>query len=595
MTVGFDFGTTNSLVSVVSGNRVIDLLDERNVPHPSVVRYEGESTIVGHEAREALDSGGLGVHGNTVRSPKFLLGDQFVNVAGVDRSPVDIVADVVRYVKAQSLRNSRKVDLGGLKSAVVTIPVTMDGERRAALRQAFAQAQVDISQFVHEPFAALYGYIRNSRDVENTLRDLRGRTVLVVDWGGGTLDLTLCTIGWDRVQQISNGGTHMVGGDHFDEAIRNTVEQRAMEGEGIDVDDRPTQPARLRVLKRAEDNKKELSERAKASFYLPGYFPKSGKDLVYTLTRSELESITRPLVDEGMAEIDSLLERSGISAAQIAKVIFVGGMAAMPAIRGRLIERFGHVRVEVPENSATLISQGAAWIAHDQQVLVLAKPIELELARGDYLPLLKAGTPMPARGDIRRPEVFSLYCSDPTDGKAKFPVVSPKHLVEFPQSTTQRETLGMLTLEIDAKAPPLSERLVLEVKVDENLVLEVTAQSSQPAGRERGRYFNLEFGLAIPGADSSDAPDDEVQGPDERARGLTVRANVASRDGKSDVKVQETIPGDVLRRFKPAVMTRSWPGADRATDLQIREALYYEPCAVCKLAWGDPECRCDVA
>ena len=52
----------------------------------------------------------------------------------------------------------------------------------------------------------------------------------------------------------------------------------------------------------------------------------------------------------------------------------------MPAIRSRLHELFGPDRVEVPLNSATLISQGAAWIAHDRERLRLAKPIELELA-----------------------------------------------------------------------------------------------------------------------------------------------------------------------------------------------------------------------
>ena len=99
MIVGFDFGTTNSLVSAVIGNRVIDVHDDEGRPHPSVVRYEGEEVIVGREAREALEEVGIGVHGNTVRSPKFLLGDEIVPVGGVDRSPIDIVADVIRHVR----------------------------------------------------------------------------------------------------------------------------------------------------------------------------------------------------------------------------------------------------------------------------------------------------------------------------------------------------------------------------------------------------------------------------------------------------------------------------------------------------------------
>ena len=101
MIVGFDFGTTNSLLSVVVGDRVIHVLDEDGRPHPSVVRYEGEAVVVGREARQALEEVGIGVYGNTVRSPKFFLGQEVVSVGGVDRSPIDIVADVIRHVRTE--------------------------------------------------------------------------------------------------------------------------------------------------------------------------------------------------------------------------------------------------------------------------------------------------------------------------------------------------------------------------------------------------------------------------------------------------------------------------------------------------------------
>ena len=71
--MGFDFGTTNSLASVVVGDSVITFLDNEQ-PIPSVVSFEGGKVEVGRKAHDKLTSAGLGVQGSTVRSPKTLLG-----------------------------------------------------------------------------------------------------------------------------------------------------------------------------------------------------------------------------------------------------------------------------------------------------------------------------------------------------------------------------------------------------------------------------------------------------------------------------------------------------------------------------------------
>jgi molecular chaperone DnaK len=568
----------------VVGDRVIDVLDEESQPHPSVVRYEGEETIVGREARRALEEVGLGVYGNTVRSPKFLLGQAVVSVGGVDRSPIDIVADVIRHVRSESRRSVRRDDLGDLDRAVVTIPVNMNGPRRAALREAFAREGITVAQFVHEPLAALYGHLRGAADPESEIRGLMRRNVLVVDWGGGTLDLTLCRIEPGRILQLRNGGTDKVGGDRFDQVIRDEVVTRFTTKRGISESDTPTREARLRLLQVAEHNKIGLSDLASVSFYRPGYFPESGTTLEYQLTRQELDGITRPLVSSGIREIESLLESVGMAPAQVSLCLVAGGMAAMPSIRSRLHELFGPERVLVPRNSATLVSQGAAWIAHDSQRLVLAKQIELEMARGSRLPLLRAGTAMPGDGELCR-DRFHLYCTDPTDGSAKFSIVAPSELAEQPQASDPRTTLGMVTVAVDETAPPLVERLELEVEVDDDLILSVNAASSQRGDRASASFFDLEFGIGLPG--SSDLRDLDVTDTDAwvPSGGLVVRANVADQE---DTRL---VPGDVLYEHKPRAFSRL-PGPDQATDEQILEHLYYQPCAVCKRQWGDPACRC---
>jgi len=590
VSVGFDFGTTNSLVSVVVGDRVIDVMDvETGRPHPSVVRYEGEEVIVGREAKDALGAAGIGVHGNTVKSPKFLLGEEVVAVGGVDRSPVDIVSDVVRHVRAESLRSPQRNVLGDLDNAVVTIPVIMNGLRRAALREAFAGAGMNVVQFVHEPLAALYGFIRGAKDPEEMSRRLARRNVLVVDWGGGTLDLTLCRVDDSQIRQLRNGGSDQVGGDEFDKVIRDEVVNRFRAREGVGDSDLASPEAQLRLLQDAERNKIELSaDRVDVTFYRPSYF-QSGGTLQYQLTRQELEEITRPLVTAGIAEIESLLDSLSMAPGQVALVVVVGGMAAMPAIRRRLHELFGPDRVEVPLNSATLISQGAAWIAHDRERLRLAKPIELELARGSRMPLLLAGTEMPMGGEVKSERVH-LFCADPTDGIAKFPIATPTRLAAHPQASAHRTSLGIVTIKVDETAPPLHERLELEVVLDDDLVLSLTASSSQRQDEATSQYYDLEFGLGLPngaGPRGDQDPKESDEAGVRLAPGLVVRANV-TRD-----KDLSAVPGDVLYKHNSSAFARhleNRPGG--ATHSQVLERLYYQPCSGCGRVWGDPKCRC---
>src|ERR1700720_2066225 len=83
---GLDFGTTNSLLSVIGRDgRPIHLTDEKDRPHPSVVWYRGGDVIVGRRARENLDGGAEAITGSFVRSPKRLLDqDAPIHVGGRD-------------------------------------------------------------------------------------------------------------------------------------------------------------------------------------------------------------------------------------------------------------------------------------------------------------------------------------------------------------------------------------------------------------------------------------------------------------------------------------------------------------------------------
>jgi molecular chaperone DnaK (HSP70) len=182
---GFDFGTTNTLVSLIQpsavGSRgVVQRFLEDNKPIPSVVSFEDGEVQVGRRAHDRLGRAGLGVQGSIVRSPKTLLGREDIHIDGVRRDPVQIVTHVLEHVRDFTLSTRAGRELA-MKQVVATIPVNMDGTRRRLLRAAFRNAGIEVYQFVHEPLAALYGFLRAGGNTADLLRRYNRKLVVVFE------------------------------------------------------------------------------------------------------------------------------------------------------------------------------------------------------------------------------------------------------------------------------------------------------------------------------------------------------------------------------------------------------------------------------
>lgn len=273
--VGIDFGTTNSLVSFALGDRVQPLTDKANgdLPHPSVVWYHGNEVIVGRRAKAQLGEDDDGFASGIVRSPKAFLGrGESLIVSGVSRSPSDVVAEVFRFLRADAAEQGHDFD-----RAVVTIPVTMDGRGRRELRDAAHKAGVRIVQFVHEPLAALYAYLRDQESFGRALAELNEKLILVFDWGGGTLDLTLCRLSGNTLSQIHNLGDRDIGGDQFDTRLRNSVVERHLAQYDLDVPDIAPGADRT-LIQRCEQAKIQLSDQGSATVFVKNYLRSEGPE-----------------------------------------------------------------------------------------------------------------------------------------------------------------------------------------------------------------------------------------------------------------------------------------------------------------------------
>lgn len=183
--IGIDFGTTNSVVSfydafLKKNNPLTN--KETNLPHPSVIWYRADgSIIVGLEAKRNI-MGFSNVEGNAfISSVKRKLGKkESMNILGEKLPLHEVAAEIFKFLRKDAESRSPEFKVN---EAIVTIPIYFDGRARRELRKAADIAGVFVKNFVHEPFAAIVGYCHREESglqIENMQRQI----VLVFDWGG---------------------------------------------------------------------------------------------------------------------------------------------------------------------------------------------------------------------------------------------------------------------------------------------------------------------------------------------------------------------------------------------------------------------------
>jgi hypothetical protein len=423
--------------------------------------------------------------------------------------------------------------------------------------------------------------------------------VLVFDWGGGTLDLNLCKVAGGTLYQISTRGNNEVGGDRFDERLRNLIRDRHAKQHGMESVFETEQPgASAALLTQCELAKIELSSKETHTVLVGDYLRSAGaeRNLAVSLSRKELKAATQDIIDRGLGEIDAILEQSGLDRRDIDRCLATGGMVNMPAVWDGLIERFGG-RVPKLPNGDRIIAEGAAWIAHDGLRLTLAKPIEVLVAdgsgRGTYLPMAMAGLKMPVENESVTVANRRFFCVDPRDGAAVFEFAKPRK-TGLVQPSDDRQTICVGSLAVDPEARPLLERLECELQIDHDCIAHATLRSHGAQETTQLEFHQLEFGLALPW--SSTAVDDRgpMKAEDHAvpARGKPVGAqsaaesNIALRsnldpkdeDWRVDLRDWHLVPGDLIERWRSDFLG---PRFDEMSSMQIDERNYYLPCSRC--------------
>ena len=431
-----DFGTTNSGMALFDGRHVRLLpLDPANT-NPAVARtalYITNDQNV-HIGRDALDTYFEQNVGRPVKMQRVWVGE--VEVYGADMryvtdvyAWVDILSPgrlflsiksglrdpeyqgtvvgqhyfsledlIATYMSLARLRAEQLLERP-VEQVVLGRPVRFGDDDQAdtlaqqRLLDAAFRAGFKTVYLQPEPVAAAYHYARDIGTTQN---------VLVFDFGGGTLDLTVMRLEADGGRRVLATGGVPIAGDifdqklvraklppHFGEGSRygppgrrmplprwifdafsswqtimelQTPENRTLLEELVRTGEQPgrieallnlvTQNYGLQMFDTVEAAKRALSDKMAATIQLDG----PGFRVRELVTRAEFERIIRAEIVTIEQHLDETVRASGLASADIDAVVRTGGSSNVPAFRYMLMEKYGASKVLAADTFSSVTS-----------------------------------------------------------------------------------------------------------------------------------------------------------------------------------------------------------------------------------------------
>ena len=318
--IGIDLGTTNSCVAVLEGGEPTVIANaEGSRTTPSVVGFakNGERLVGETAKRQAITN-----PDRTISSIKRHMGENYkVTIDNKDYTPQDISAMILGKLKADA-----ESYLGEkVTEAVITVPAYFSDAQKQATKDAGKIAGLDVKRIINEPTAASLAY--------GLEKDEASHKILVYDLGGGTFDVSILELGDGVFEVLATNGDTRLGGDDFDEALLTFMADSFAKENGVDL--RADKMALQRLKEAAEKAKKELSSAQTTNVNLPFITVNENGPLHMNMdiTRAKFEQLTAGLVERTVEPMKKAMADAGVTNADIAKVILVGGSTRIPAVQ----------------------------------------------------------------------------------------------------------------------------------------------------------------------------------------------------------------------------------------------------------------------
>ena len=466
--IGIDLGTTNSCVAVLEGGEPTVIANAEGMrTTPSVVAFkkDGERLVGETAKRQAVTN-----PERTIASIKRHMGEDYkVTIDGKDYTPQDISAMILT-----KLKNDAEAYLGEkVTEAVITVPAYFSDAQKQATKDAGRIAGLDVKRIINEPTAASLAYGLDKEEGSHK--------ILVYDLGGGTFDVSILELG-DGVFEVlaTNGDTHL-GGDDFDDVLMNYLADNFAKEHGVDL--RADKMALQRLKEAAEKAKKELSGSQTVNVNLPFITVTAEGPLHMNedITRAKFDQLTEHLVQRTIEPMRKAMQDAGVTNADLAKVILVGGSTRIPAVQEAVKKVTGKEPFK-GINPDECVAIGASIQAgvltgevHDVLLLdVTPLSLSIETLGGVATKLIERNTTIPTK----KSQIFSTAADNQT-------AVDIHVMQGEREMAAGNTTLGRFQLTGIAPAPRGIPQIEVTFDIDANGIVNVSAKDMGTGKEQR--------------------------------------------------------------------------------------------------------------
>lgn len=410
-----------------------------------------------------------------------------------DQQIQELTPEEISSLLIKQLLNDSEALLGDkIDTAVITVPAYFNDKQKHATRVAAIKAGVKMPHLLPEPTSAAISFGIDELKGESS------QSVLVYDFGGGTLDISILTLGGNNIIEQGKGGDMWLGGNDVDHQLVGLILKKASQAAGADlsqlIDSLPLvaqKKLQLELTTQAEKAKIELTENQEAYVTLLGQLtdPKGNPiDIDITIQRAEFDQMIKPLIMKSIEIMNTIMTGIDFSPELIDKVLLVGGSSQIPLVKSELTKIFGAGKVMLHPRPTLAIAEGAAIFAHRlelpdhetaQNTDTLGSILHtsshdyyLKLANGDYHLMVPKFSPLPCTAEI----AINLE----SQNQALI------HFQFFNQVDNQFESIGDLwTTSKYCELDHVNKEIQLQFTISEENLIEIATLNPQTAASPR--------------------------------------------------------------------------------------------------------------